>query len=48
MEITTRMPVKTEGGIEQSQAAQRFSLYGTEQTFPTTQTNAWLGTPGDG
>ena len=44
MEITTRMPVKTEGGIEQSQAAQRFSLYGTDRTFPTTQTNAWLGT----
>lgn len=44
MEITTRMPTKTEGGVEQTQAAQRFSLYGTERTYPTTQTNAWLGT----
>lgn len=44
MEITTRMPVKTEGGIEQTQAAQQFSLYGTQRTYPTTQTNAWIGT----
>ena len=43
LEITTRMPVRTEG-IEQTQAAQQFSLDGTERTYPTTQTNAWIGT----
>ena len=43
MEITTRQPDSLEGSIEQTQAVQRFSLYGTSRTFSTAQTNATLG-----
>ena len=43
MEITTRQPDSLEGSIEQTQAMQRFSLYGTSRTFTTAQTNATLG-----
>jgi iron complex outermembrane receptor protein len=43
MEITTRQPARLEGAVEQTQALQRFSLYGTQQTFATAQTNATLG-----
>jgi iron complex outermembrane receptor protein len=41
--ITTRQPNKLEATIEQTQALQNFSLYGTEKTFGTRQTNAVLG-----
>jgi iron complex outermembrane receptor protein len=41
--ITTRQPNKLEATIEQSQALQNFSLYGTEKTFGTRQTNAVVG-----
>lgn len=43
MEITTRQPDSLEGSIEQTQALQRFSLYGTSRTFNTAQTTATLG-----
>jgi iron complex outermembrane receptor protein len=43
MEITTRQPDSLQGSIEQTQAVQRFSLYGTSKTFNTAQTNATLG-----
>ena len=43
MEITTRQPQSLEGSIEQTQAMQRFALYGTSRTFGTAQTNATLG-----
>jgi iron complex outermembrane receptor protein len=43
MEITTRFPTRLEGGIEQTAAAQTFSLYGTDQTFGTSQTAGYLG-----
>jgi iron complex outermembrane receptor protein len=43
MEITTRQPDSLQATIEQSQALQRFSLYGTSKTFGTRQTNAIVG-----
>lgn len=43
MEITTRMPVKREGSIEQTQANQSFALYGTSRNYGTTQTTAHYG-----
>ncbi len=43
MEITTREPDSLTGSIEQTQALQRFSLYGTRRTFGTSQTNAIVG-----
>ena len=43
MEITTRLPEKLEGSINQTQAVQTFSLYGTGKTLPTMQTTADLG-----
>ncbi|HZI42321.1 MAG TPA: TonB-dependent receptor [Gemmatimonadaceae bacterium] len=43
MEITTRQPESLEGSVEQTQAVQRFSLYGTQRNFGTAQTNATLG-----
>lgn len=43
MEITTRMPERFEGAISQTQTLQRFDLYGTRNTFGTTQTNADVG-----
>ncbi|HEX4682856.1 MAG TPA: TonB-dependent receptor [Gemmatimonadaceae bacterium] len=43
MEITTRQPESLTGSIEQTQAAQRFSLYGTQHTYGTAQTNATIG-----
>ena len=43
MEITTRQPDSLEASIEQTEALQRFSLYGTTSTFATEQTNLTLG-----
>jgi iron complex outermembrane receptor protein len=43
MEITTKMPDKLEGSISQTQAMQRFDLYGTAKTFGTTQTTGDIG-----
>jgi iron complex outermembrane receptor protein len=44
MEITTRLPEKLEGSITQSQAVQRFDLYGTSSTYGTAQTTGDIGT----
>jgi iron complex outermembrane recepter protein len=43
MEITTRLPRKLEGQIQQTQAVQSFDLYGTRKSFLTTQTGASIG-----
>lgn len=43
MEITTRQPDSLQATIEQAQALQRFSLYGTDKTFGTRQTTAIVG-----
>ena len=43
MEITTRQPDSLQVTVEQSQALQHFSLYGTDKTFGTSQTNAIVG-----
>jgi iron complex outermembrane receptor protein len=43
MEITTRQPDSLQVSIEQTGALQRFSLYGTDRTFGTSQTNAIVG-----
>jgi len=43
MEITTRQPDSLEGSIEQTDALQRFGLYGTTRSYNTAQTNATLG-----
>jgi iron complex outermembrane receptor protein len=43
MEITTRMPDKLEGEIDQTGALQAFDLYGTNKTFGTSQTAAVVG-----
>ena len=43
MEITTRLPEKLEGSINQTQALQTFSLYGTDKTYGTTQTTVDVG-----
>ena len=43
MEITTRMPATLEGSLVQSQAEQKFDLYGTSKMYGTTQTNAHVG-----
>ncbi|HEY4133352.1 MAG TPA: TonB-dependent receptor [Gemmatimonadaceae bacterium] len=43
MEITTRQPDSLQVTVEQSQALQKFSLYGTDRTFGTNQTNAIVG-----
>lgn len=43
MEITTRQPDSLEASVEQTEALQSFSLYGTTNTFATAQTNATLG-----
>lgn len=43
MEITTRLPKKLEGQIQQTQAVQAFDLYGTRQNFMTSQTGASVG-----
>jgi iron complex outermembrane recepter protein len=43
MEITTRLPEKREGSINQTQAIQTFSLYGTRATYGTTQTSIDAG-----
>lgn len=43
MEITTRMPDRLQGAITQTQALQRFDLYGTSSSYGTTQTNADVG-----
>jgi iron complex outermembrane recepter protein len=43
MEITTRLPRKFEGQIQQTQAIQNFDLYGTSRSFMTSQTGASVG-----
>ena len=43
MEITTRLPKKLEGQIQQTQAIQSFDLYGTKRNFMTSQTGASVG-----
>ena len=43
MEISTRMPSGLTGSVSQTQAAQHFSLYGTDNTYWTTQTSADVG-----
>jgi iron complex outermembrane recepter protein len=43
MEITTRLPKKLEGQIQQTQAVQSFDLYGTRKSFMTSQTGASVG-----
>jgi iron complex outermembrane receptor protein len=43
MEITTRLPEKLEGSIGQTQAVQRFDLYGTKSTYGTSQTTGDVG-----
>jgi iron complex outermembrane receptor protein len=43
MEITTRQPDSLQVTVEQAQALQHFSLYGTSRTFGTAQTNAIVG-----
>ncbi|HEY9226863.1 MAG TPA: TonB-dependent receptor [Gemmatimonadaceae bacterium] len=43
VEITTRLPEKLEGSINQTQSLQTFSLYGTDKTLPTTQTTLNIG-----
>jgi iron complex outermembrane receptor protein len=43
MEITTRLPKKLEGQIQQTQAVQGFDLYGTKRNFMTSQTGASVG-----
>jgi iron complex outermembrane receptor protein len=43
MEITTRLPRKLEGQIQQTQAVQSFDLYGTSRNFTTSQTGASVG-----
>jgi iron complex outermembrane recepter protein len=41
--ITTRQPDRLEATLEQSQALQRFSLYGTDRTLGTRQTTGIVG-----
>lgn len=43
LEITTRMPEKSEGSISQTFALQDFSLYGTEKVYAMAQTAAAFG-----
>ena len=43
MEITTRLPRKFEGQIQQTQALQSFDLYGTRKNFMTSQTGMSVG-----
>jgi iron complex outermembrane recepter protein len=44
MEITTRMPTKLEGSLEQTQALQRYAQYGTRASLGTSQTTGSIGT----
>ena len=43
LEMTTRLPDRLEGTVSQTQAVQRFALYGTRRNFATRQTSAALG-----
>ena len=43
MEITTRLPDKFEGSVNQTQALQTHSLYGTKDEYMTSQTTLNLG-----
>ncbi|MEP7345714.1 MAG: TonB-dependent receptor [Gemmatimonadaceae bacterium] len=43
LEITTRLPQKFEGSVNQTQAVQTFDLYGTSRSFGTAQTSASIG-----
>ena len=43
MEITTRLPERLEGSITQTQAFQKFDLYGTRDTYGTRQTAGNIG-----
>lgn len=43
MEITTRLPDRFEGSVNQTQAVQTHSLYGTKDTYVTSQTTLNVG-----
>src|SRR3954463_1847081 len=43
MEITTKLPKKLTGQVQQTQALQSFDLYGTKGNFMTSQTGASVG-----
>lgn len=43
VEIATRQPEHFEGSVSQTQAVQRFSLYGTDATYVTSQTGLHAG-----
>src|SRR4051812_9086214 len=43
MEITTRLPTRLEGSVNQTQALQAFDLYGTRDTYLTSQTGVHVG-----
>ena len=43
MEITTRLPKSFEAQVQQTQALQRFDLYGTKGDYLTSQTSASVG-----
>ena len=43
LEITTRQPERFEGSISQTQAVQRFDLYGTRDSYVTSQTGLHVG-----
>jgi iron complex outermembrane recepter protein len=43
LSITTRLPEKFEGSVNQTQALQTFSLYGTKDTYNTSQTTLNVG-----
>ncbi len=43
MQLTTRQPDSLEASLQQTGAAQRFSLYGTTRTFGTARTSAAIG-----
>lgn len=43
MEITTRLPQKFEATVNQTQASQQFSLYGTKKNYSTSQSSLTVG-----
>ncbi len=43
VEITTRLPEKREGSVEHTRSWQSFSLYGTHDTYPMSQTSVTFG-----
>lgn len=44
MELTTRLPQKTEASVSQNMSVMPFALYGTNQSYQTMQTSARLAT----